>query len=358
MPTPVVSTDYSFAASYNQDNNVNGDGNQPVGISAYYEGRAYGPSVVQNPDGTLTMVFAGYRFPKSIVSAGSVLGDQATGGSTGGATSPTWTVGSNDLNMYRSILTTTLSQSTSPGVATTTSVAASPDPATFGQTEVLTATVAPQAPGTGTPTGNVTFTGSGGTVLCQADLNESNPDTASCDYPYTAPTTDSVSATYAGDANYAGSASTTPASVTISQATPSTPSISNLPTSGIFGDGFTATVSTNGDGSHLGDLVDPGCLHGERALRLVRGCRTLHPDRAGRTGHGLHRGDGKPSELRGHPGPDGDRPGFVEQPERHRPARDHHRNGQRGRPIERDPDGCRHLQLRHDGHRTYLFLRR
>ena len=248
-PTPVVSTDYSFSASYNQDNNVNGDGSQPVGISAYYEGRAYGPSVVQNPNGTLTMVFAGYRFPKSIVSAGSVLGDQATGGTTGGSQSPAWTVGANDLTMYRNILTTTLSESTSPAVATTTGVSASPDPASFGQTEVLMATVAPVAPGTGTATGSVTFTGSGGTVLCQADLNESSPDTASCDYPYTAPTTDSVSADYAGDSNYASSASTTPASVTITQATPTTPTISNLPASGVFGSGFTATVSTNGDGA-------------------------------------------------------------------------------------------------------------
>ena len=82
VPEPVISTDYSFSASYNQDNNVNGYGSQPLGISAYYEGRAYGPSVVQNPDGTLTMVFAGYRFPKSIVNAGSVLGTE----------SPQWTV--------------------------------------------------------------------------------------------------------------------------------------------------------------------------------------------------------------------------------------------------------------------------
>jgi hypothetical protein len=249
VPTPVISTDYSFSASYNQDNNVNGDGSQPVGISAYYEGRAYGPSVVQNPNGTLTMVFAGYRFPKSIVSAGSVLGDQASSGSTGGTASPTWTVGPNDLNMYRNILTTTLSQSTSPAVATTTSVSASPSPATFGQTEVLSATVAPVAPGTGTPTGEVTFTGSGGATLCTAALDQSSSDTATCNYPYTAPTTDSVSASYAGDSNYASSASTTPASVTINQATPSTPTISNLPASGVYGGGFTATVSTNGDGT-------------------------------------------------------------------------------------------------------------
>ena len=106
-PTPVISTDYSFSASYNQDNNVNGDGTQPIGISAYYEGRAYGASVVQNPNGTLTMVFAGYRFPKSIATSGDVLG----------TASPQWTVGPNDLTMYRNILTTTLSESTSPAVS-------------------------------------------------------------------------------------------------------------------------------------------------------------------------------------------------------------------------------------------------
>ena len=48
--------------------------NAPLGISAYYSGRAYGPRVVQNPDGTLTMIFAGYRLPKPTASAGTVLG--------------------------------------------------------------------------------------------------------------------------------------------------------------------------------------------------------------------------------------------------------------------------------------------
>ena len=346
VPTPVISTDYSFSASYNQDNNVNGDGSQPLGISAYYEGRAYGPSVVQNPNGTLTMVFAGYRFPKSIVNAGSVLGDQATGGTTGGATSPTWTVGSNDLNMYRSILTTTLSQSTSPGVATTTSVAASPDPATFGQTEVLTATVAPQAPGTGTPTGSVSFTGSGGTVLCQADLNESSPDTASCDYPYTAPTTDSVSAAYAGDSNYASSASTTPANVTINQATPSTPSISNLPSSGIFGDGFTAAVSTNGDGatSVTSSTQDVCTASGLSVSYVGVGPCTLTAQVAAGTDYTGATGD--PQSILGDPGPDVDRPGLVDEPERHRSARDAHGDGERGLSVERDAHGRGHVQLR------------
>ena len=221
-----------------------------MGISAYYEGRAYGPSVVQNPNGTLTMVFAGYRFPKSIVSAGSVLGDQATQRTTGGAASPTWTVGPNDLNMYRSILTTTLSQSTSPGVATTDvrvgiarpgHLRARPrcsrprwrrwlrarahqlagDLHRFGRT-----------PRSARPT---------------STTRARTRPVATTPIRHQRPTASRPS--YAGDANYASSASTTPASVTINQATPTTPTISNLPSSGVFGGGFTATVNTNGDGT-------------------------------------------------------------------------------------------------------------
>ncbi len=57
-----------------------------------------------------------------------------------------------------------------------------------------------------------------------------------------------VTATKAADANYiaASSAQTT---VTVGQATPTAPTITNPPTSGIFGGGFTAVVNTNGDGT-------------------------------------------------------------------------------------------------------------
>jgi hypothetical protein len=195
VPTPVISTDYSFSASYNQDN---ASSPSPIGISAYYEGRAYGPSVVQNPNGTLTMVFAGYRFPKSISSAGTPLG-------TG---SQQWTVGQNAPTMYRNILTTTLTSSTSPAVPTQTTLAPVTSPVVAGQAQTLSATVSPVSPGTGTPTGTVTFSGSGGT-LCTATLNQLSPDTASCSYSYSGALSspDSVSATYGGDNNYASSAS-------------------------------------------------------------------------------------------------------------------------------------------------------
>ncbi|HEY1832504.1 MAG TPA: Ig-like domain repeat protein [Acidimicrobiales bacterium] len=241
VPVPVISTDYSFSASYNQDNNVSATGgtNQPLGISAYYEGRAYGASVVQNPNGTLTMLFAGYRFPKSISSAGTVLGTGAQ----------QWTVGANDLTAYRNILTTTLSETTSPAVATTTAISATPTSTTFGNSVTFTATVAPSGTGSGTPTGVVTFSGSGGPLCSSVALNEGSTDQASCTFTYSSPTTDTVSASYSGDSNYAASSSSSGATVTVAQATPTTPTILNLPSSGTFGGGFTAMITTNGDGT-------------------------------------------------------------------------------------------------------------
>jgi hypothetical protein len=104
--TPVVveSTDYTFSARYAQDHALSLGTDDPLGISAYFAGRAYSPTLVQNPDGSLTMVFSGYSTPKPIPLVGTTLGD-----GQGGA--PTWTVGANDPALYRNILTVTLTLS-------------------------------------------------------------------------------------------------------------------------------------------------------------------------------------------------------------------------------------------------------
>jgi hypothetical protein len=57
-----------------------------------------------------------------------------------------------------------------------------------------------------------------------------------------------VTATKAADANYSA-ISSAPTTVTLAQAIPTAPTITNVPTSAIFGGGLTATVSTNGDGT-------------------------------------------------------------------------------------------------------------
>ena len=60
-----------------------------LGICAYYSGRAYGPAVVPEPaDGTLTMVFAGYRLPKPIATAGHGPRHQRPAHYTVGANDP------------------------------------------------------------------------------------------------------------------------------------------------------------------------------------------------------------------------------------------------------------------------------
>jgi hypothetical protein len=100
-PVVVESTDYTFSARQQQDASLAGHIDASLNISAYFAGRAYSPTVVQNPDGTLTMVFSGYSTPKPIPVVGTVLGDQQ-----GGA--PQWTVEADDPALYRSILTVNL----------------------------------------------------------------------------------------------------------------------------------------------------------------------------------------------------------------------------------------------------------
>ncbi|MEU0477548.1 Ig-like domain repeat protein, partial [Streptomyces olivaceus] len=77
--------------------------------------------------------------------------------------------------------------------ASSVSVAVNPDPAVCGQSVTVCATVTAVAPGTGTPTGSVTFTGPG--------VNETvplNPDGTACTTT-TALTTGTVTALYNGD---------------------------------------------------------------------------------------------------------------------------------------------------------------
>jgi hypothetical protein len=79
----------------------------------------------------------------------------------------------------------------------------SANPALSGQTLTLNATVAPVAPGSGTPTGNVSFYDGAtllGTAPVQGDMASFNPAQLS-------PGTHSITATYGGDADFTGSTS-------------------------------------------------------------------------------------------------------------------------------------------------------
>jgi Bacterial Ig-like domain (group 3) len=236
IPTTVISTDYTFSASVAQDNALADGQDDPLGISAYYSGRAYGPSVVQNSDGSLTMVFAGYRSPKPIVNAGTVMGTNSEA---------QWTVGATDPALYRNILTVTLNSSTSPAVATSLAVNASPTSPVAGQTVTLSATASVTSPGTGTPTGTVTFSDTGG-QLCQGTLDQDSPDVATCTTTLPAGSAD-ISASYSGDSNYGTSTGST--SLTVGQDLTTT-SVLGSPTTVVVGQSvtYTATVDPNSPG--------------------------------------------------------------------------------------------------------------
>lgn len=196
-PVDVISTDYSFASSRAQDVALASGTDAPLGIHAYYEGRAYGPSVVENSDGTLTMVFAGYRMPKGSGTAGAILGTNAAA---------QYTVGNTDPDLYRNILSVTLNASTYPLAGSTTSLSVSPASPVAGQSVTYTATVTGTAGATVIPTGTVTFAGTSGTLCSQVALSFTSPDTATCTTTYGGSgTSDVVTATYNGDSNYATS---------------------------------------------------------------------------------------------------------------------------------------------------------
>ncbi len=146
VPTTVVSTDYSFSASEAQDAALAGGTDQPVGISAYYSGRAYGPAVVPNPvGGGFWMVFAGYNVPKGAGTAGDILNPAAVPGVTdqyvgsNQTTGAAWTIGSggngDDPAMYRNILVDDIAQDSA---ATITFPA--PPSAVYGGSATLDAT--------------------------------------------------------------------------------------------------------------------------------------------------------------------------------------------------------------------------
>jgi hypothetical protein len=235
VPKVVLSTEYEFKASREQDEALAKGKDEPLGISAYDSGRAYGPTVVQNPNGTLTMVFSGYRLPKPVTAAGTALGINE---------SAQYTIGAKDPAIYRNILTTHLTSETSPRVNTTTSIGSSDDgTGTVGSPVIYTATVSVNSPDAGTPTGTVSFSDSNGLISgCTGlQLNEGSPDTASCvtthEHP---PGVDEITATYSGDSNYAKSSGTT--NETVEEAPAITSAESTTFTEG-SGGSFTVTAS-------------------------------------------------------------------------------------------------------------------
>src|SRR5207248_1402471 len=98
------------------------------------------------------------------------------------------------------------SSSTTETVAaasTTTALGNTPTPSVFGQATTLTATVAPVAPGTGTPTGTVDFF-DGETLLATATVISGQAVISTSAF---AVGSHSITAVYSGDAGFNGATS-------------------------------------------------------------------------------------------------------------------------------------------------------
>lgn len=134
-----------------------------------------------------------------------------------------------------------VTQTVSPA-ATGTSVSGSPDPSTSGQSVTFTAVVRPATTGIGTPTGTVTFTDTtSGTALGTGTLDSTG--VASVSTSTLSPGTHTITATYAGDGNFATSSGTT--SQTVTGTASATTTVAGSPNPSVFGQSvtFTATVT-------------------------------------------------------------------------------------------------------------------
>ena len=92
--------------------------------------------------------------------------------------------------------------------ATTTTVSASPSPAVVGQAVTLAGVVAPVSPGAATPTGSVSFSDAGGTCTGTAEPDPL-PSRPAAPRPIRRRSHDTVTGSYGGDVNDAGSPGTT-----------------------------------------------------------------------------------------------------------------------------------------------------
>jgi hypothetical protein len=245
-PVVVISTDYSFSGRAQQDAALKGGQTKALAISGYYSGRTYSPAVVTNPNGTLTMVFSGYSTPKPLPAVASVLGDQ-----DGGA--PQWTIGPLDPALYRNILSLTLTSATSPAVATSTALSSSAGAGSvsFGASVTFSVTLSVPAPGTGTPTGVVSFTANGDPIsgCSSVSLSEGSTDTATCTTQTLPVGSDLITATYAGDTNYARSMGSLTQTVTKAAPILITRSTPRVSVGGLAGDGATLANGVNPTGT-------------------------------------------------------------------------------------------------------------
>ncbi len=122
---------------------------------------------------------------------------------------------------------------------TTLGLSASPNPSVTGQSVTVTATVAPVAPGTGTPTGTITFSINGSPVCTNVAMTGAQ---ATCNLPSQNVGNHPVTATYGGDTNFNGSNGSLTGGLTVNPAS-TTLGLSASPNPSVTGQGVTVTAT-------------------------------------------------------------------------------------------------------------------
>jgi hypothetical protein len=127
----------------------------------------------------------------------------------------------------------------------------SPDPSVVGQAVTINYSVAVVAPGTGTPAGNVTV--SDGTDSCTGTAAA-----GTCSIIFSSPGEKTLTATYAGNANFNGSTSTT-ATHTVNKATTTTTITTDAPDPSVVSQAVTinysVAVTSPGSGTPTGSVT-------------------------------------------------------------------------------------------------------
>jgi Bacterial Ig-like domain (group 3) len=196
--------------------NVSSDGGTPTGNVTVTDGAASCTGTVAAGTCNLTPTTAG---PKTLTA--SYAGDGNFSGSSSAGVAHT----------------------VNPASTTTTVTTHTPNPSTVGESVDITFSVAVNAPGSGTPTGSVTV--SDGSLSCSASVATGN-----CSIIFGTSGGRTLTATYAGDANFAGSTSVG-AIQTVNMASTTTTITANTPNPSAVGQAvsFTYTVVANAPGS-------------------------------------------------------------------------------------------------------------
>ena len=163
-----------------------------------------------------------------------------------------------------------VTQSVTKAATATAVTGDAPDPSSAGQAYVVSWSVSVTAPGAGSPSGNVTV--SDGTDSCTASVAAGQ-----CSLTSSTAGAKTLTATYAGDGNFTGSAGTAPHTVNSVAPTSTVVVLSAGSGPSVFGEvvGFTATVSS-GAGTPSGSVqFKDGAASVGAPVALVSGQATL-----------------------------------------------------------------------------------